>query len=355
MSTFWILVAVTLQLGSQWVAAKENIKTSPRSSGDDVIAIAQHRSPPIYRSMPGVYPLEYNGQQSLTCDLCEPGHFLVKHCDTEHGTICEQCPHNFYMRYYNNGDRCLSCGDTCDDDRNLVTLQECSPTAPRRCDCKPGTRQVYRGSNGPAMCSPVKTGTGTTDSKHGNATSLRNPDHNETTQKTTTSTSSTGNTTKWDLDSSLANDTLSYDLAESESFVVPLAGGLASLAGIAVAAVVIVACCKDQSTPNKETESNINKNVDLRQVFNYVADHVGSRWSRLARHLPGNLPTQADLDSIYERHRPDVKEMAFQMLLKWKQMNGNKASLEGLQQGLRRSFHPIIARQVGKMQWPEMV
>eukprot|EP00058_Branchiostoma_floridae_P021461 XP_002606951.1 hypothetical protein BRAFLDRAFT_64947 [Branchiostoma floridae] len=262
--------------------------TSPRSSADDVIAIAQHRSSPIYRSMPGVYPLEYNGQQSLTCDLCEPGHFLVKHCDTEHGTTCEQCPHNFYMPYYNNGDRCLSCGDTCDDDRNLVTLQECSPTARRHCDCKPGSRQVYQGSNGPAMCSPLETGTGTTDSKHGNATSLRNPDHNETTQKTTTSTSSTGN-------------------------------------------------------------------VDWTQVFNYVADHIGNDWWGLARKLPGNIPTQADRDSIYERHRPDVKEMAFQMLTKWQQMNGHEASLEGLQRGLRRSFHPIVAHQVGNMRWPENV
>ncbi|CAH1274485.1 TNFRSF11B [Branchiostoma lanceolatum] len=341
---------IFVQLVAQWVVADVNLESSQRSSAGDVIQFVDQQ-PTIYQSSPGTYR-HFDGQQQLECELCEPGHYRIRHCDAEHWRTCEQCPHNFYMPYYNNGDKCRSCGDTCDSDRYLVTLQECSPTAPRRCACQPGTAQVYLGSNGPGMCKPYEMGT--TDRKHDNVTSSHEETSAETTEKTTTSV--TNDTTRWDIDSSFANDTLSYDLAETKSIVGPVVGGLVGLlaVGIVTVAVVIRVCNRAHS---KEMENIINRDIEWKDVFNHVADHIGNDWLHLARKLPGNSPTQSDLDSIRLEHHPRVDEMAFQMLTKWKQMNGDKASLKGLQHGLRRSWHPLIARQIGKMQLqtPEVV
>ncbi|XP_066292864.1 tumor necrosis factor receptor superfamily member 11B-like [Branchiostoma lanceolatum] len=323
MCTFWA-VAVTLLFGSECLGAPVNFESLQRSSADDVIQFVDQQ-PTIYQSSPGTYR-HFDGQQQLECELCEPGHYRIKHCDAEHWRTCEQCPHNFYMPYYNNGDKCRSCGDTCDSDRYLVTLQECSPTAPRRCACQSGTAMVYLGSNGPGMCKPFETDT--TDPKHDNTTSLQASSHEETTEKTTTSV--TNGTTRWDLDSSLANDTLSYDLAESEPIVGPLAG----LAGFIVLVIIAGgAWYSYHSTSEEEEDDVLNKDIDLLPVFDYVADHVGKDWRRLARKLPGTFPKKSDLDSIEERHRSDLREMAYDMLLDWKQKKGDEASLRYLQEG----------------------
>ncbi|XP_078611387.1 uncharacterized protein LOC144881891 [Branchiostoma floridae x Branchiostoma japonicum] len=100
--------------------------------------------------------------------------------------------------------------------------------------CKRGTRQVSLGSNGPEMCIRYETGT-TDDPEHDNVTSLQGSRYEETTEKTTISASN--DTTSWDLDSSLANDTLSYNLAENQSIVGPIAGAAGSLLLVIIGAI----------------------------------------------------------------------------------------------------------------------
>ncbi|XP_078586264.1 uncharacterized protein LOC144868190 [Branchiostoma floridae x Branchiostoma japonicum] len=343
MWTLWVLAIVTSQFASGWVDAQVNSTSLQLSSADDAIFVHQRLT--IYQSNPGTYR-HYNGHQQLTCELCEPGHYLKKDCDGEHWRTCEQCPHNFFMPLYNNGHKCRSCGDTCADDRNLVTLQECSPTAPRRCACKRGTRQVSLGSNGPEMCIRYETGT-TDDPEHDNVTSLQGSRYEETTEKTTISASN--DTTSWDLDSSLANDTLSYNLAENQSIVGPIAGAAGSLLLVIIGAI---AWKNSHHSTQKKDKDAIVRKINLQPVFNYVADHVGGDWWRLAWKLPGISPTRAQLDSIKEEHHPNVWEMTHKMLQDWKERNGVGASLQGLQQGLRDTGLGNLASKIGKRKWP---
>ncbi|XP_070544644.1 tumor necrosis factor receptor superfamily member 21-like [Ptychodera flava] len=87
----------------------------------------------------------------LTCDLCQPGTYMVTECTRTAKTRCEVIPYNHYMPYRN---KCLLadikafwvCKDNCDG-LDQVIRQDCTPTQERKCGCRNGTYALASGTH----------------------------------------------------------------------------------------------------------------------------------------------------------------------------------------------------------------
>ncbi|XP_070544643.1 tumor necrosis factor receptor superfamily member 21-like [Ptychodera flava] len=94
----------------------------------------------------------------LTCDLCQPGTYMVTECTRTTKTRCEVIPYNHFMPYRN---KCLLadiksfwlCKDVCDG-LDQVIRQDCTPTQERKCGCRNGTYALASGTHCVAYTCP---------------------------------------------------------------------------------------------------------------------------------------------------------------------------------------------------------
>ncbi|XP_072226315.1 tumor necrosis factor receptor superfamily member 6B [Leuresthes tenuis] len=82
---------------------------------------------------------------SLQCDSCPPGAYLLSSCSSTRKTECAQCPEGTFTHVWNYIDECRRCS-VCG--HNQVVKKECTADSDCQCECKPG--YYYR--KGFGMC-----------------------------------------------------------------------------------------------------------------------------------------------------------------------------------------------------------
>ncbi|KAJ8400599.1 hypothetical protein AAFF_G00393680 [Aldrovandia affinis] len=76
---------------------------------------------------------------SVTCEKCAPGTYLVSHCTKDRRTVCAACPHLHYTQVWNYVERCEYCNAFCTEDQ--YEKVKCHPKGNRVCECKTGYYQ----------------------------------------------------------------------------------------------------------------------------------------------------------------------------------------------------------------------
>ncbi|XP_069739813.1 tumor necrosis factor receptor superfamily member 6B-like [Narcine bancroftii] len=72
----------------------------------------------------------------VTCEMCPPGKFVVKHCTSSRPTVCGPCPELHYTRYWNYLQKCRYCNVYCVE--HQFEKQQCNATRNRGCECRAG-------------------------------------------------------------------------------------------------------------------------------------------------------------------------------------------------------------------------
>ena len=70
------------------------------------------------------------------------------------------------------------------------------------------------------------------------------------------------------------------------------------------------------------------------EIMEYISKHVGNKWKPLARKLQFS---DGEIDGIQSDNQGNLQETIYQMLRKWKQREGRKATIHELAMGLARA------------------
>lgn len=104
---------------------------------------------------------------SLTCDLCAPGTYLLKHCTKDRKSDCGPCPKSHYTEIWNYIERCQYCNRFCTADE--IESVPCTQLHNRQCECKDGFHMRHGSCSRHRRCPPgegvISNGTAHTDVK----------------------------------------------------------------------------------------------------------------------------------------------------------------------------------------------
>ncbi|XP_006008800.1 tumor necrosis factor receptor superfamily member 6B [Latimeria chalumnae] len=87
-------------------------------------------------SVPTYQQKDRRSGETLTCNQCPKGTYVVKHCTRDQQTVCGPCPSLHYTAFWNYLDKCRYCNVFCGE--NQVETRQCSATHNRVCECQPG-------------------------------------------------------------------------------------------------------------------------------------------------------------------------------------------------------------------------
>ncbi|KAI1890436.1 hypothetical protein AGOR_G00153690 [Albula goreensis] len=73
---------------------------------------------------------------SVTCEKCPPGTYVLSHCTKDKRTVCADCPERHYTEVWNYVNQCRYCNIFCTEDQ--YEKEKCSSTHNRVCECKAG-------------------------------------------------------------------------------------------------------------------------------------------------------------------------------------------------------------------------
>ncbi|XP_042346300.1 tumor necrosis factor receptor superfamily member 6B-like [Plectropomus leopardus] len=73
---------------------------------------------------------------TLICNKCQPGTYMVAYCTATTPTKCEPCKSQHFTELWNYLPKCLYCYNFCTENQEVET--ECSATTNRVCRCKEG-------------------------------------------------------------------------------------------------------------------------------------------------------------------------------------------------------------------------
>ncbi|KAG7471983.1 hypothetical protein MATL_G00103720 [Megalops atlanticus] len=90
--------------------------------------------------------------ESVTCEKCPPGTYVVKHCSKNRRTECGNCPDLHYTEFWNYVERCRYCNVFCTEEQYEKT--PCSITRNRECACKSGYYLNYGFCSKHSACPP---------------------------------------------------------------------------------------------------------------------------------------------------------------------------------------------------------
>ena len=83
--------------------------------------------------------------------------------------------------------------------------------------------------------------------------------------------------------------------------------------------------------------------IDLEAFIKELSEHIGGDWKALARELG---LSKTDIDAIEYDNRLSMKDQIFEFFYKWKQQEGNNASVQKLIDGLKAAN---LEEQIKKM------
>lgn len=79
--------------------------------------------------------------QTIQCEMCRPGQYLLKHCSKNSPTECGPCGSQHYTEVWNFIQRCQYCNRFCT--ANEIESKPCNSTQNRECECKTGYYNLH--------------------------------------------------------------------------------------------------------------------------------------------------------------------------------------------------------------------
>lgn len=79
--------------------------------------------------------------ETLQCEMCRPGQYLLKACSKNRPTECGPCGSHHYTEVWNFIQRCQYCNRFCTE--NEIESAPCNSTQNRECECKPGYYSLH--------------------------------------------------------------------------------------------------------------------------------------------------------------------------------------------------------------------
>ncbi|XP_010874079.1 tumor necrosis factor receptor superfamily member 6B [Esox lucius] len=122
-------------------------------------------NPPEPATSPTYMWRDHETGDSVICDKCAPGNYLIKHCTKYSKSICGPCPTSHYTEVWNYIERCQYCSRFCTNEE--IESVPCTPLHNRECECKDGFYLKYGSCLKHSRCRPgegvITNGTAHTD------------------------------------------------------------------------------------------------------------------------------------------------------------------------------------------------
>ncbi|KAJ8016435.1 hypothetical protein DPEC_G00007180 [Dallia pectoralis] len=90
--------------------------------------------------------------ETLVCNQCAPGNYLIKHCTKYSQSVCGPCPESHYTEIWNYIERCRYCNRFCTNDE--IESVQCTQLHNRQCECKDGFYSKYGSCLRHSTCPP---------------------------------------------------------------------------------------------------------------------------------------------------------------------------------------------------------